>query len=108
KITGIDESYLTGEGDFRKACIAQKMSWMAGGNTTKEEDIAYSMVGLFGITMTIIYGEGPEAFMRLQEILLSSRFMDESLFAWKMPALNAGDQYNDSIDEWAADEWGQG
>lgn len=105
-ITGIDESYLTGESDFKKACIAQKMSWMVGRATTKEEDIAYCMIGLFGITLAPIYGEGMRAFTRLQETLMSSRFMDETLFAWKMPTVNAGDQYNDSSDKWAADEWG--
>ncbi|KAL1860501.1 hypothetical protein Daus18300_009133 [Diaporthe australafricana] len=105
-ITGIDEDYLTGNKDFTTACIAQKMSWMAGRTTTKEEDIAYSMVGLFGITLTPVYGEGMRAFTRLQESLLSSRFAEESLFAWKMPAVNAGDQYNVSSDGWAADEWG--
>lgn len=105
-ITRINEDYLTGKKDFTTACIAQKMSWMAGRTTTKEEDIAYSMVGLFGITLTPVYGEGMRAFTRLQEILMSSRFMEESLFAWKMPAVNAGDQYNASSDKWAADEWG--
>lgn len=105
-VSGIDESYLTGKNDFREACIAQKMSWMSGRTTTKEEDIAYGMIGLFGITLMPVYGEGMRAFTRLQENLMSSRFMDESLFAWKMPTVNAGDQYNESSDEWAADEWG--
>lgn len=105
-VTGIDEEYLNGETDFRTACIAQKMSWMVGRTTTREEDIAYSMIGLFGINMTPIYGEGKHAFIRLQEELLASRAMDESLFAWRMPALNAGDQYNGSRGSWAADEWG--
>lgn len=105
-ITGIDQSYLAGYDNFRQACIAQKMSWMVGRTTTREEDIAYSMVGLFGITMTPIYGEGRRAFKRLQEILLSNIAMDESLFAWRMPALHAGDRYNDATVGWDADEWG--
>lgn len=86
-ITGIHSTYLTGKEDFRKACIAQKMSWMADRTTTREEDMAYSMLGIFGVTLTggPQYGEGTQAFMRLQEELLR-RSTDESLFAWRMPA----------------------
>lgn len=84
-ITGIHSTYLTGKEDFRKACIAQKMSWMADRTTTREEDMAYSMLGIFGVTMNPRYGEGTQAFMRLQELLLQ-RSTDESLFAWRMPA----------------------
>lgn len=79
---------------------------MVGRTTTREEDIAYSMVGLFGITMTPFYGEGLRAFARLQEILLSSSAMEESFFAWKMPTANAGDQNNDSSQRWKSDKWG--
>jgi hypothetical protein len=105
-ITGIDERYLTGEVDFRTACIAQKMSWIAGRITTREEDIAYCMVGIFGVALTPIYGEGLRAFTRLQEALLSSNCMDESLFAWKMPAPNVGRRYHRTGASWNADEWG--
>lgn len=107
-VTGIDERHLSGEVDFRTACIAQKMSWIAGRSTTREEDIAYCMVGLFGITMTPVYGEGLRAFTRLQEAILSSNCMDESLFAWRMPAPGAGDRYHRAggSSGWAADEWG--
>ncbi|KAK2729745.1 HET domain-containing protein [Colletotrichum kahawae] len=106
RITGIPERYLTGLKDFRKAPIAAKMSWMAGRNTAKEEDIAYSMVGLFGLTMTIQYGEGYRAYLRLQEILLTSERMDESIFAWKMPNENAGNDYNGEVESWTPGDWG--
>ncbi|KAK2596401.1 hypothetical protein N8I77_013293 [Diaporthe amygdali] len=106
KVTGINEIYLSGQVHFRKACIAVKMSWMARRKTTRREDVAYSMVGLFGITMTPVYGEGHGAFARLQEILMSWSSMDESLFAWKMPAVDAGDQYKYSSDPWQSGEWG--
>lgn len=89
-ITGIQTAYLTGQEDFRKACIAQKMSWMADRTTTREEDMAYSMLGIFGINLNPQYGEGARAFMRLQESLLQ-RSTDESLFAWRMPANVAKD-----------------
>jgi len=84
-ITGIKKLYLTGAPSLKKASIATKMSWMAGRATTRPEDIAYSMLGLFGINMVPLYGEGAEgSFMRLQEELLR-KSDDETLFAWKMP-----------------------
>lgn len=85
EITGINTKYLTGEADFRQASIAAKMSWMAGRETARVEDIAYSLLGLLDIMMTPQYGEGMRAFMRLQHTLLSSS-TDESLFAWRMPS----------------------
>jgi hypothetical protein len=107
-ITRIDASYLTDVRDFRKACIAAKMSWMAGRTTTREEDIAYGMLGLFNITMTPQYGEGQRAFMRLQHKLLAT-FTDESLFAWQMPDPNAGEKFGiapTANTVWSSDEWG--
>lgn len=49
---------------------------------THEEDIAYWLLGIFGINMPLLYGEGANnAFRRLQlEILNSSP--DESILAW--------------------------
>ncbi|KAI4186290.1 MAG: hypothetical protein LQ346_005716 [Caloplaca aetnensis] len=82
--TGIAEQYLTGASKFKAACVATKMSWMAGRTTTAVEDIAYSMLGLLNITMEIRYGEGVKAFMRLQRTLMESS-TDESLFAWTTP-----------------------
>ncbi|OAK97137.1 HET-domain-containing protein [Phaeosphaeriaceae sp. SRC1lsM3a] len=108
-ITGVSASYLTGAQDFREACIATKMSWMAGRTTTRKEDIAYGMLGLFNITMTPQYGEGQYAFLRLQHELLS-KTTDESLFAWQMPDPSAGAHFgitsSSSETTWSPDEWG--
>jgi hypothetical protein len=103
-ITRIDVSYLTGEKHFGTACIASKMSWLASRTTARVEDLAYSMLGIFNVVMTPQYGEGTRAFMRLQQLLLST-LTDESLFAWKLPqdqplhafAVPGG---------WEPDEWG--
>jgi hypothetical protein len=44
------------------------MAWMAGRQTTEEEDMAYSLIGIFGVSMEFRYGEGKErALKRLQE-----------------------------------------
>jgi hypothetical protein len=58
------------------------MSWAAFRETTREEDQAYSLLGLFGVNMPLLYGEGGEkAFSRLQqEIMKHSN--DDSIFAW--------------------------
>jgi hypothetical protein len=67
--------------DYNRASIAQKMSWAAGRDTLRIEGTAYCLMGLFGVNMPLLYGEGSQAFMRLQlEIMKISD--DESLFAW--------------------------
>ena len=77
RITGIHPEHLW---YAQKASIAQKMSWAAGRQTTRIKDTAYCLLGLFGVNMPLLYGEGDKAFTRLQhEILKSSH--DESIFA---------------------------
>ena len=61
--------------------VAQRLSWAAGRETTRVEDRAYSLLGIFDINMPTLYGEGEGAFQRLQEEILRS-IPDQSLFAW--------------------------
>lgn len=65
--------------------VATKMSWAAGRKTTRPEDKAYSLMGIFKVHMPVIYGEGEKkAFFRLQlEIMRTSH--DQSIFAWSNP-----------------------
>ena len=81
EITGIPDSFLLGD-DLRHASIAQRMSWASGRETTRIEDRAYCLMGLFGIYMPMLYGEGERAFIRLQEEILRVSD-DHSLFAWR-------------------------
>ena len=88
KISGIPTSALSGQGSsgqIREFCIAEKMWWMAQRTTSRSEDMAYSLMGLFGVNMPLLYGEGGErAFVRLQlEIIKKST--DSSIFAWAQP-----------------------
>ena len=77
EITGITNSF-----SFKDACVAQKMSWLSRRETTRIEDMAYCMLGIFGVFMPPLYGEEEHAFQRLQmEILKVSD--DRSIFAWK-------------------------
>jgi hypothetical protein len=75
-VTGIKDLFL-----FKTASVAQKMSWAAKRETTRVEDRAYCLMGLFEVNMPLLYGEGEKAFLRLQlEILRTTD--DESIFAW--------------------------
>jgi hypothetical protein len=68
--------------DFRSCNVATKFSWAALRETTRPEDQAYCLMGLFGINMPLLYGEGSRAFMRLQRKIIASS-NDESIFAWE-------------------------
>lgn len=63
------------------------MSWASQRQTTRSEDIAYCLLGIFDVNMALLYGEGgKKAFFRLQlEIIKSSN--DDSIFAWTDPDL---------------------
>ena len=57
------------------------MSWASHRRTSRIEDEAYCLLGLFGVNMPLLFGEGVGAFRRLQEEILA-RGEDQSLFAW--------------------------
>ena len=81
--TGIPEDVLSHVIGPSKCSIAQRMSWAARRDTTRVEDRAYSLLGIFDVSMPHIYGEREKAFLRLQR-LISQQTKDESLFAWTM------------------------
>ncbi|CAM6001940.1 unnamed protein product [Sphagnum balticum] len=81
RITGIPVDILLGH-DLELASVAQKMSWAARRETARAEDRAYCLMGIFGIHMSLIYGEGERAFVRLQEYIMKVSD-DHSLFAWR-------------------------
>ena len=39
---------------FREASIAQKLSWASRRDTTRREDMAYSLMGLFDVNMPLL------------------------------------------------------
>jgi hypothetical protein len=81
-VTGITREHLR---DHSNASVAQKMSRASKRRTTRKEDEAYCLMGIFDVHMPLLYGEGRKAFRRLQlEILASSD--DESLLAWTAEA----------------------
>lgn len=81
EITGVDCDILTGHTTLDSVSVARRMSWAAKRKATRLEDIAYSLLGLFDIHMSPIYGEGMNAFLRLQEEIVRT-IPDQSIFAW--------------------------
>ena len=77
--------------------VATKMSWAAGRQTTRIEDRAYCLLGIFDVHMPLLYGERRQAFIRLQHAI-AQKDSDMSLFAWiAMPdyaVVGASDAYS--------------
>lgn len=80
-ITGIPVLFIKRVKRLKLASVAQRMSWAAHRETTRIEDLAYCLLGIFGITMPMVYGEGDQAFIRLQEHIME-RTRDHSILAW--------------------------
>ena len=69
EITGIAVPALQGS-SLSGFSVRDRMSWAANRETQREEDKAYSLLGIFDVHLPLIYGEGAEnAFSRLQEEL---------------------------------------
>ena len=80
-ITRIPASILRLEENPSDMSVAQRMSWAAQRETTRVEDEAYCLLGIFDVNMPTLYGEGRKAFQRLQEEIMR-RTPDTTLFAW--------------------------
>ncbi|KAL7921338.1 heterokaryon incompatibility domain-containing protein [Trichoderma austrokoningii] len=69
--------------------VGQCMAWAATRSTTRIEDRAYSLLGLFDVNLPMMYGEGGRAFQRLQEEILGS-YEDASVLAWSQTDADTG------------------
>jgi hypothetical protein len=66
-ITGISVKALL-QSPLHELSVEERMSWIGQRNTKREEDAAYSLLGIFDVHMPLIYGEGrKKAFARLQK-----------------------------------------
>ncbi|UNI19556.1 hypothetical protein JDV02_005736 [Purpureocillium takamizusanense] len=82
RITNVHRSTLADPKRMHRLSVAARMAWAAGRETTRAEDAAYCLLGVFDVNMPLLYGEGGErAFLRLQEAI-ASQTNDLSLFAW--------------------------
>ena len=83
--TGIDSSIVMGDRGADTASVTRRMSWASKRKTTRPEDLAYCLMGIFSVNMPMLYGEGGgRAFIRLQEEIMKSSD-DHSIFAWSRP-----------------------
>ncbi|KAI3326790.1 heterokaryon incompatibility protein-domain-containing protein [Xylariaceae sp. AK1471] len=82
-ITGIDRESVENPSSISLRSIAHKMAWASNRKTTKPEDRAYSLIGIFNVNIPMIYGEGVvRAFHRLQkEITMTTSEL--SVFGWE-------------------------
>ncbi|KAK4175780.1 hypothetical protein QBC36DRAFT_330678 [Triangularia setosa] len=84
--TGLPHHILTGFASLRECSVAQRMSWASRRTTTRPEDMAYCLVGIFDVDITPSYGIGLErAFGRLQEAIMK-QLPDDSILAWSLGA----------------------
>jgi hypothetical protein len=91
RITGIPVNPLTSARRFLpQYSVAQRMSWWNDRKTTKPEDRAYALLGLFNVNIPLLYGEGGRrAFRRLQEEIIKYS-TDHSIFAWSKQLTRPG------------------
>ncbi|KAK4149868.1 vegetative incompatibility protein HET-E-1 [Chaetomidium leptoderma] len=80
-ITGIPRELLCHEAELCDFAVARRMSWAARRKTTRLEDTAYCLLGIFDVNLSLIYGEGTKAFTRLQTTIVQTT-PDLSIFAW--------------------------
>jgi hypothetical protein len=83
--------------------VAERMTWIGDRETTREEDIAYCLFGIFHVNskfyrrpcpkaaidadrslVPLLYGEGMRAFRRLQEHIIQTHH-DYSIFTFSIP-----------------------
>lgn len=83
--SGIGEDYLTGASSVFSASVSRRMSWASTRVTSRREDLAYCLMGIFNINMPLLYGEGEKAFLRLQEEIIKTSD-DQTIFAWADPS----------------------
>ncbi|KAI0859883.1 hypothetical protein F4860DRAFT_525683 [Xylaria cubensis] len=85
RITSIAPGALLGSVPLSKYSVATRISWAKEAMIylEREEDVAYSIVGIFGVNLTPNYGEGGNmAFHRLAAKIMQGT-PDLSILAWK-------------------------
>jgi hypothetical protein len=66
-VTGIPLKVLQG-GPLSDFSVHDRMAWIEKRTTTREEDMAYSLFGIFDVQLPLLYSEGKQkAFRRLRE-----------------------------------------
>ena len=84
KATGISGLALEGDVDLRMFTVAQRMCWASKRETTRIEDLAYCLLGIFDVHMPLLYSEGRKPFIRLQEEIMKTE-NHQTMFVWEAP-----------------------
>lgn len=87
-ITSIEQSVLINSAALGEYSIAKRISWASKLDASRPEDRTFALLGILGVHMPIVYGEGHKAFLRLQEEILRDT-SDYSLFAWRPEVFQA-------------------
>ncbi|KAH8624472.1 hypothetical protein IG631_21211 [Alternaria alternata] len=73
-ITGIPRKVLRDQRTISDFDAKQRMSWACNRGAKREEDCAYSLLGICGVHMPLIYGEGrKQALKRLRKAIKESK-----------------------------------
>ncbi|EJF58707.1 HET-domain-containing protein [Dichomitus squalens LYAD-421 SS1] len=81
-VTRVPQAVLMQEVPITDMSVAARMALAAYRQTTRPEDKAYSLMGIFDVNLPPLYGEGlKRAFWRLQEEIMKHT-PDTTIFAW--------------------------
>ncbi|KAK0272969.1 hypothetical protein LTR35_012641 [Friedmanniomyces endolithicus] len=81
-ITRVPVSVLHDFEQSKRYTVEERLAWSAGRETTKREDVYYSLLGMFGVRMSLDYGEGTEEARRrlLRKIAKSDQQPDPPMW----------------------------
>jgi hypothetical protein len=66
--------------------VDERMRWAENRKTRRKEDKAYCLLGIFGVFMPLMYGEGENAFVRLEAEIDRSSRSKQSIYHQCFPA----------------------
>lgn len=80
EVTGIPIKALQGQplSDYN---VSERLAWAKNRKTTRKEYEAYCLLGIFDIYLSLIYGEGSNAFVRLGDAV-DQRSKRTGMFSW--------------------------
>ncbi len=92
-VTGITADELYGFAPGLVQGIPSRMVWIAKRVTTKPEDIAYAVMGIFGVVFSTDYSEGREkAFFRLLEAIIQKSVEPNTLSIFNYVGQSVSDE----------------
>ncbi|KAM7198693.1 Heterokaryon incompatibility protein (HET) domain containing protein [Naviculisporaceae sp. PSN 640] len=90
-ITGIPRNALLGSVPLSHYGVDERFNWVASRKTTREEDIAYCMLGIFNVFIPLIYGEGEaNASYRLRRAIKEKEFAGQEAGQFFMEGSSTG------------------